>query len=112
MSTITAPRRAVIRHARRAAGQASALLSMIAGGQRSAGVTHLLAARGSLESVSIRPDELELEGGVADPADHPEIDGLLRSALGRGGYRWRAGPALRSPANEAFRVVLKGRTPS
>lgn len=79
-------REAMVRHAQRATGQASALASMIATKQPFAAVAQqLLAARGSLDSLLLRLVELELRDCVSNQAARDEIDALLRIALGRDG---------------------------
>lgn len=113
MNMIAAEQGAAVRHAQRAAGQASALAPMITGGGPFADVAQqLLAARGSLDSLLVRLVELELESCMLNPAARHEIDGLLRSALGRGGRNRHAARSrlCPPPAKAAFPVVLEGRT--
>jgi len=99
MSTIAEQRGAAVRHAQRAAGQASAVPSMITGGRPFADVAQqLLAARGSLDSLLVRLVELELDCCVRNLAANREIDALLRSVLGRSGHNRHA---LRSPVRES-----------
>jgi len=77
-------RGAVIRHAHRATGQVAALAGMIAADRSFAETTQqLLAARGSLDSLLMRLVDLELRTCVPSPALRDELDGVLRTALGR-----------------------------
>jgi Uncharacterized protein conserved in bacteria len=77
-------RGAAVRHAQRASGQVAALASMIAGDQPFPQVAQqLLAARGSLDSLLVRLIELELRDCVPSREARDEVDGLLRTALGR-----------------------------
>lgn len=99
---IVVEREAMVRHAQRATGQASALASMIATRQPFDAVAQqLLAARGSLDSLLMRLVELELGDCVSNPDARDEIDGVLRIALRRDGrnrsLRSRHRPAPRAP---------------
>lgn len=77
-------RRAAVRHARRASGQVSALAAMIGGSQPFPRVAQqILAARGSLDSLLVRLIELELRDCIPGREARDEVDGLLRTALGR-----------------------------
>jgi DNA-binding FrmR family transcriptional regulator len=77
-------RAAAVRHAQRAAGQVGALTGMIAGADPFPEVAQqLLAARGSLDSLLVRLLELELIDCLPDQQLRDNVDGLLRTALGR-----------------------------
>lgn len=77
-------RAAAVRHAQRAGGQVNALAGMIAAGEPFPEIAQQLsAARGSLESLLIRLVDLELRMRVPDCSARDEVDGLLRTALGR-----------------------------
>jgi DNA-binding FrmR family transcriptional regulator len=77
-------RAAAARHARRASGQVGALAGMIAGAESFPNVAQqLLAARGSLESLLVRLVELELGNCLPNQEVRDEVDGLLRTVLGR-----------------------------
>ena len=88
MSRIGAPDRpAAVRHVQRASGQVSALAGMISAGRPFAEVAQqLLAARGSLDSLLVRLVEIELDDCVPAADTRGEVDGLLRTALGRSAY--------------------------
>jgi len=104
-------RGAAVRHAQRATGQASALAAMIASERPFTNVAQqLLAARGSLDSLLIRLVELELRDCVPNPEAREEIDGLLRTALGRAAYgRHPVRPhRSRTPAEPTAALVLEG----
>lgn len=93
-------RAAAVRHAQRASGQAGALASMIAAGEPfSEVIQQVLAARGSLDALLIRLVELELGDCLPSQAARDEVDGLLRTALGRRTNARR--PATRRPVNQA-----------
>jgi DNA-binding FrmR family transcriptional regulator len=77
-------RGAAVRHAQRAAGQVAGLASMITEGRPFADVVQqLLAVRGSLDSLLVRLVELQLRDCVPSSELRDEVDGLLRTALGR-----------------------------
>jgi DNA-binding FrmR family transcriptional regulator len=77
-------RAAAVRHAQRVSGQVAALAPMIAASQPfPAAAQQLLAARGSLESLLVRLVELELRNCLPDGDVPDEVDGLIRTALGR-----------------------------
>ena len=77
-------RTAAVRHAQRASGQVGALAGMIAGAEPFPNVAQqLLAARGSLDSLLVRLVELELGDCLPSQAVRDEVDGLLRTVLGR-----------------------------
>jgi DNA-binding FrmR family transcriptional regulator len=85
-------RAAAARHARRAAGQIAALVGMIQAREPFADVAQqLLAARGSIDSLLIRLVELELQDCLPTERTREEVDGLLRTALGRMAPARRAG---------------------
>lgn len=91
-------RRAAVRHAQRASGQVAALASMIAGDLAFEQVVQqVLAARGSLDSLLVRLIELEMRGCVTSREERVQVDGLLRTALGRGAYGRRR-PGTRQPS--------------
>lgn len=113
MSMITRERGAAVRHAQRAAGQAFAITTMLTEERRFAEVAQqLLAARGSLDSLLVRLVELELESRVPNAQARSEIDGLLRSALGRTGHNRHAGRSsvLARPSRRARPVAFEERT--
>ena len=84
-------RDAAVRHAQRAAGQAAALASMIAGGRPFGEVAlQVLAVRGSCDSLLMRLLELELDACLPAADKRDEIGELVAAALGR-----------RSPARSA-----------
>lgn len=92
-------RAAAVRHAQRASGQAGALAGMIAGGEPFSDVIQqVLATRGSLDSLLVRLVELELGDCLPSQAVRDEVDGLLRTALGRRTNARR--PATRRPMTE------------
>lgn len=114
MSIISGERGAAVRHAQRAAGQASALPSMITGERPFAEIAQqLLAARGSLDSLLVRLVELELNDCVPNATARSEIDRLLRSALGRSGHNRHAlrSPVRESPAVSGPLVFKEGTSP-
>jgi len=77
-------RRATVRHAQRASGQVAAVAEMIGMSQPFGQVVQqLLAARGSLDSLLMRLIGLELRVYVPSREARDEVDGLLRTALGR-----------------------------
>lgn len=77
-------RAAAARHAQRASGQVGALAGMIAGAEPFPNVAQqLLAARGSLDSLLVRLVELELGDCLPNQEVRDEVDGLLRTVLGR-----------------------------
>lgn len=77
-------RAAAIRHAQRASGQVAALAGMLTAGDPFPPVAQqLLAARGSLDSLLVRLVELELGDCLPSQEVRDEVDGLLRTALGR-----------------------------
>lgn len=93
------PRAAAVRHAQRAAGQLSAIASMVATRRSFPDVAQqLLAARGSLDSLLLRIVELELEGYIAASDERVEIERVLQVALGHTRQRHRGGPSLRQTA--------------
>ena len=99
--------RAAVRHALRASGQVAALVGMISAGRRFPEVAQqLLAARGSLDSLLVRLIELELGDCLPTEALREEVDGLLRTAIGRptsgrrGARSPRHGPASVAVANQ------------
>lgn len=103
-------RRAAVRHVQRASGQVAALGPMIAAGQPFPEVAQqLLAARGSLDSLLVRLVELELVECLPSRESQAEVDGLLRTALGRSAPH-RASFATRSRAAAPSHVELEGRT--
>lgn len=84
MPTMPRERAAAVRHAQRASGQASALVSMITGDRPFAEVAQqVLAARGSLDALLVRLVELELDDCVPNMARRSQVDELLRTALGQ-----------------------------
>lgn len=83
MKAIAIERAAAVRHAQRAAGQASAVGAMITDRRPFADIAQqLLAARGSLDSLLVRLVELELQEFVPNPTARGKVDRLMRSALG------------------------------
>jgi DNA-binding FrmR family transcriptional regulator len=83
-SVLAGDRGAAVRHAQRASGQVAALAGMIAAGDPFSDVAQqLLAARGSLDSLLVRLVELELGDCLPNREVRDEVDGLLRTALGR-----------------------------
>lgn len=113
MERIGGERGAAVRHAQRATGQVSALASMIASQRPFTDVAQqLLAARGSLDSLVVRPVELELRDCIPNPEVRDEIDGLLRTALGRAAYgRHPVRPhRSRTPAEPTSAIILEGST--
>lgn len=84
-------RGAAIRHAQRASGQVAGLAGMIAAGDPFPAIAQqVLAARGSLDSLLVRLIELELGGCLPSREVRDEVDGLLRTALGRPASRRNA----------------------
>ena len=104
-------RAAAVRHARRASGQVAALAPMIAASQPfPEAAQQLLAARGSLESLLVRLVELELHACLPDDDVQAEVDGLIRTALGRNApARGTFQPRRRMAAPSL--VATQGRTP-
>lgn len=81
-------RGAAIRHAQRASGQVAGLAGMIAAGDPFPAIAQqVLAARGSLDSLLVRLVELELGDCLPSQEVRDEVDGLLRTALGRAASR-------------------------
>lgn len=77
-------RAAAIRHAQRAGGQVDALAGMIAAGQPFPEIAQqLAAARASLDALLIRLVDLEILGAFPNCEVRAEVNGLLRTALGR-----------------------------
>ena len=77
-------RGAAIRHAQRASGQVAALAGMVAASDPFPTIAQqVLAARGSLDSLLLRLVELELGDCLPSREVRDEVDGLLRTALGR-----------------------------
>lgn len=105
-------RGAALRHAQRASGQVAALASMIARDQPFPQIAQqLLAARGSLDSLLVRLVELEVRNCVTSREARVEVDGLLRTALGRGASgRSRARARHESVAAQS-RLQLEETTP-
>ena len=102
MASIGGERMAAVRHARRAAGQAGALASLIAGERPFADIAQqLLAVRGSLDSLLLRLIALELGACVPNLRTRVEIDGLLRAALGGSAHGRPSGSASRPPVPSA-----------
>lgn len=108
--SIGGERGAAVRHAQRATGQTLALASMIATKRPFAAVAQqILAARGSLDSLLFRLVELELRDCVSNPVAREEIDGLIRTALGREGHRRALRPRHRtSRATPRAALILEG----
>ena len=103
-------RSAAVRHVQRASGQVAALAPMIAAGQPFPQVAQqLLAARGSLDSLLVRLVELELRNCLPSRESQAEVDGLLRTALGRNAPH-QGSFAARSRAAAPSHVALEGRT--
>jgi len=89
---------------RRASGQVAAVGTMVAAGRPFPEVAQqLLAARGSLDSLLIRLVEIELDECVPSAAARAEVDGLLRSALGRNAARTTYGARPRRASRTAPR---------
>ena len=83
-SVLAGDRGAAVRHAQRVNGQVAALAGMIAAAHRFPDIAQqLLAARGSLDSLLVRLVELELSDCLPTGEVREEVDGLLRTALGR-----------------------------
>ena len=77
-------RGAAVRHAQRASGQVAALAGMVAAGDLFPEIAQQLqAARGSLDSLLVRLVELEFGDCLPSREVRDEVDGLLRTALGR-----------------------------
>lgn len=77
-------RGAAVRHAQRVTGQTAALAAMIVSGRPFTDVAQqVLAARGSLDALLVRLVELELRDCLPGREMRDEVDGLLRTALGR-----------------------------
>ena len=90
-------RGAAIRHAQRVSGQVAALASMIDANRPFPHVAQqLLAARGSLDSLLVRLVELEPRDCLPSREARDEVDGLLRTALGRNAFS-RSGIRTRHP---------------
>lgn len=95
-------RAAAVRHAQRATGQIGALAGMIAGADPFPEVAQqLLAAKGSLDSLLVRLIELELTDCLPNQQMRDNVDGLLRTALGRSAPGRNAPRALRKPPVDA-----------
>ncbi|MBI3747300.1 MAG: metal-sensing transcriptional repressor [Chloroflexi bacterium] len=106
----SADRSAAIRHAQRASGQLAALAPMIAASQPFPQVAQqLLAARGSLDSLLVRLVELELHDCLPSREARAEVDGLLRTALGRSASR-RGSLAIHRRTTAQTSIALQGRT--
>lgn len=104
-------RSAAVRHAQRASGQTAALAALIAANLPFPQVAQqLLAARGSLDSLLVRLVELELRDCVPSREARDEVDGLLRTALGRSAPARRGIPARRAGASAPFHAQLEERT--
>lgn len=98
-------RAAAVRHAQRASGQVGALVGMIAGADPYPAVAQqLLAARGSLDSLLVRLVEIELGDCLPSPEVLDEVDGLLRTALGRSTHGRNRGRARRRRTTAQMRV--------
>ena len=83
-ASLPAERRPAVSHARRATGQVAAVASMIEEDRPFGEVAQqILAARGSLDSLLVRLVELELRDCVPGREARLEVDGLLRTVLGR-----------------------------
>ncbi|MES2210568.1 MAG: metal-sensing transcriptional repressor [Chloroflexota bacterium] len=94
-------RGAAIRHAQRVGGQVAALASMIDRAEPFPNLAQqILAARGSLDSLLVRLVELELRDCVPSREARDEVDGLLRTALGRSAFT-RSGIRTRHPRGGA-----------
>lgn len=99
---LSAERSAAVRHVQRASGQVAALAPMIAGSQPFPEVAQqLLAARGSLDSLLVRLVELELRNCLPSEEVQEEVDGLIRTALGRS-----------APARGSFQSGRRAAAPS
>ena len=112
---MTAPlsddRSAAVRHAQRASGQAAGLASMIAGGEPFPKIAQqLLAARGSLDSLLVRLVELELRDCVPNREAREDVDGLLRTALGRSASARSSSRARQPHVTASSDVQLDERT--
>ena len=113
MPKVDGDRGAAVRHAQRATGQVAAVASMIGSGRSFPDVAQqLLAARGSLDSLLVRLIAIELGNCVPNAQARDEIDGLLRTALGRGAHarlplRPRRAPSL---AERPSARVVEGST--
>lgn len=104
-------RSAAVRHAQRASGQVAALASMIAGTQPFPQVAQqLLAARGSLDSLLVRLVELEVRDCVPNREARDEVDGLLRTALGRSASARSGIRARHARVTASSHVQLEERT--
>ena len=99
MASIGGERGGAVRHAQRATGQTRALATMIASERPFPEIAQqLVAVRGSLDSLLVRPIALQLGACVPNPRARNEIDGLLRAALGRNGHgRLPGGARGRAP---------------
>ena len=109
-ATPSAEGRAAIRHVQRASGQVAALAPMIAASKPFAEVAQqLLAARGSLDSLLVRLVELELRNCLPSRESQAEVDGLLRTALGRNAPHRGSFASGRRRGGKSY-VALEGRT--
>ena len=106
-------RNASVRHAQRASGQVSAVGAMIGVGRPFAEVVQqLLAARGSLDSLLVRMIGFELRVYVPSREGRDEVDGLLRTALGRNAPNRSGHRARRELSAQRSNAHLEeGRTP-
>lgn len=108
---VSSDRTAAARHAQRAAGQVAALAGMIQAREPFTDVAQqLLAARGSLDSLLVRLVELELQDCLPTKRTREEVDGLLRTALGRTAPARRAGRPQHSRTTERPATRLQERT--
>ena len=112
MRAIANERAAAVRHAQRAAGQASAVAAMITDRRPFADIAQqLLAARGSLDSLLVRLVELELQECVPNPTARNQVDRLMHSALGRTGPSHHAARSAASESQELCApFTVRGRT--
>jgi DNA-binding FrmR family transcriptional regulator len=112
MKAIATERAAAVRHAQRAAGQASAVAAMITDQRPFADIAQqLLAARGSLDSLLVRLVELELQQCVPNPTARGKVDGVMRSAFGRTGPSRHAARSAASESQEPpAPFTVEGRT--
>lgn len=112
MSTVSdTDRAAAIRHVQRASGQVSALVGMISARRPFAQIAQqLLAARGSLDSLLVRLVEIELEDCLPAADARHEVDGLLRTALGRNAPV-RATRRHQHQSDPPSRIRIGGTTP-
>lgn len=106
----SAERRAATRHVQRASGQVAALAPMIDASKPFSEVAQqLLAARGSLDSLLVRLVELELRTCLPSRESQAEVDGLLRTALGRNASH-RGSLSAGRRRGSISHVALEGRT--